>query len=327
MAPDEKLDRRAALIRLLRVGGLGLGAAALGLRFSEHSGRPEEPSLAPVKRNFSVPVAGGNLPELAIIQGNDPRALVRRALEEMGGVRRFISRGDVVLIKPNVRWDRTPEQAANTNPNLVAELVRLCREADAKKIIVADVSCNEPRRCFQHSGIAAAAAAEGAQVILPDEQRFVEVDIRGDVLRSWPVFEPFLNADKVINVPIAKHHSLTGVTLGMKNWYGILGGPRHRLHQHIHESLADLAAFMRPTLTVLDGYRIMVRNGPTGGNLDDVVLKKTVLACTDPVALDAYAAHAWFNLNLQQLRYLRLAWERGLGTPYFEKLRTRTAQV
>jgi len=147
------------------------------------------------------------------------------------------------------------------------------------------------------------------------------------VLQNWPVFEPFLAADKIINIPIAKHHSLTGTTLGMKNWYGILGGPRHQLHQRIHESLVDLADFIRPTLTIVDAYRVLMRNGPTGGSVEDVVLKRTVLAGTDPVALDAYAAKAYWNLDLNSLPYLRLAAERGLGTPAFETLRTQVVRV
>jgi uncharacterized protein (DUF362 family) len=142
-------------------------------------------------------------------------------------------------------------------------------------------------------------------------------------LSSWPVLEPFLNADKLINVPIAKHHSLTGVTLGLKNWYGVLGGPRHQLHQRIHESLADLADFMRPTLTVIDAYRVLMRNGPGGGNLADVALAKTVVAGTDPVALDAYVAKAYWDLDWHSLRYLKLASDRNLGSLKLESLRTR----
>lgn len=113
-----------------------------------------------------------------------------------------------------------------------------------------------------------------------------------------------------------------GATLGMKNWYGILGGQRQRLHQRIHESLADLAAFMRPTLTIIDAYRVLLRNGPGGGNLEDVTLKKTLIAGTDPVALDAYAAKAYWNLGVDDLLYLQLASKRGLGTTNFEILRT-----
>jgi uncharacterized protein (DUF362 family) len=123
-----------------------------------------------------------------------------------------------------------------------------------------------------------------------------------------------------LNLPIAKHHSLVGATLGFKNWYGILGGERNRLHQQIHQSLVDLASFMLPTLTLLDGYRILVRNGPTGGSLEDVALKRTVIASTDPVALDAWVAKAWWNLDPAQLPYLGMAAARGLGTTQFEKL-------
>jgi uncharacterized protein (DUF362 family) len=264
---------------------------------------------------------------MVVAQGEDPRALVRRCLDELGGIRRFVARGDVVVVKPNIGWDRTPEQAANTNPDVVSEIARLCLAAGAAKVVVTDVSCNEPRRCFVRSGIAEAARAAGAQVLLPEESRFRDVDLRGNVLRSWPVFEPFLSADKMINVPIAKHHGLTGATLGMKNWYGILGGQRSRLHQHINESLADLAAFMRPTLTIIDAYRILLRNGPTGGNLEDVLFRKTLLAGTDPVALDAYAAKAYWDLDFQRLPYLKLAADRGLGTYEFEKVPTRAVAL
>jgi uncharacterized protein (DUF362 family) len=141
------------------------------------------------------------------------------------------------------------------------------------------------------------------------------------------VFIPFLEADKIINLPIAKHHGLTGCTLGMKNWYGILGGQRNRLHQQIHQSLADLAAFMLPTVTLLDCYRILLRNGPTGGNLEDVSLQKTMVAGTDPVALDAYVAKAYWNLDSEHLPYLQMAANRGLGVVDFEKLNLKVTEL
>jgi uncharacterized protein (DUF362 family) len=230
---------------------------------------------------------------MTVVQNGEPRALVAQALDNLGGIGRFIHRQDVVVNKPNIAWDRTPEQAANTNPDVVAELVRQCRQAGAKRVIVTDVSCNEARRCFHRSGIQAAALAEGAEVILP----------------------------------VAKHHVLTGATLGMKNWYGILGGERNRLHQQIHQSLVDLANFMLPTLTVMDCYRILLRNGPTGGNLEDVALKKTIVAGTDPVAIDAYVAKAYWNLDPAQMPYLAMAAARGLGVVEFEKLQVKVSQL
>jgi uncharacterized protein (DUF362 family) len=328
MAPESLVTgRREALVQLLRLGGLGAGAAGLAFWLKSRSRYPEEPpAVTYEKRDFTVPSNPG-LPEMAVIQGDDPRRLLRRAIEELGGIKRFVSRGDIVVIKPNMAFDRTPEQAANTNPEVVAETARLCLEAGAKTVIVTDVSINEPRRCFERSGIAEAARREGAEVRLPEERKFKQVDLRGDLLRVWPVFEPFLAADKVINIPAAKQHTLTGATLGMKNWYGILGGQRQRLHQNIHESLADLAAFMRPTLTIIDAYRVLLRGGPGGGNLEDVALKKTLIAGTDPVALDAYAAKAYWNLGVEDLLYLRLASKRGLGTTNFETLRTKVAAL
>ena len=289
---------------------------------SEHSQRSEPELAINLKRSHAV-AADPALPEMAVIQGDDPEELARVAIEELGGIHRFVSRADIVLVKPNIGWDRTPEQAANTNPRILAEVVRQCWNAGAKRVIVTDVSCNDPRRCFQRSGIAEATRREGAEVILPDPARFKDVDLQGEVLRDWPVFDPFLSADKIINVPIAKHHSLTGTTLGMKNWYGILGGSRHQLHQKIHESLVDLADFIRPTLTIIDCYRVLIRNGPTGGNLEDVLLKKTLVAGTDAVALDAYVAKAYWDLEVSSLPYLKMASQRGLGTYEFEKIRTR----
>jgi uncharacterized protein (DUF362 family) len=316
------MNRREALLQLLRLGGLGAGTAVLGVWLDQRSRRPLEAAVAEVKRGHAVR-ADPALPEMVVVTGGEPVPLVQSAIRELGGMERFVARGDVVLLKPNIGWDRTAEQAANTNPEIVAQVVRECRLAGAGKVIVTDVSCNDPRRCFRRSGIAAAAERAGAEVLLPDPDKFREVDIRGDVLRTWPVFEPFLSADKIINLPIAKHHSLTGTTLGMKNWYGILGGQRNRLHQRVHESLADLADFIRPTLTMLDAYRVLIRNGPTGGSVEDVVLKRTMVAGTDPVAIDAYVAKAYWNLDAEALPYLGFASRKGLGTVAFDKVRSK----
>jgi uncharacterized protein (DUF362 family) len=333
---DRKLDetkqgltRREALLQLLRVGGTAAVAAGAAVWLSERSSRPLPAKGEQARRDHRIASnpQDSQWPHMTVIQNGEPRALVQKALENLGGISRFISRQDVVVIKPNIAWDRTPEQAANTNPDVVAELVRQCWQAGAKRVIVTDVSCNEARRCFHRSGIQAAALAEHAEVILPDPELFREVEMGGVVLKSWPVFAPFLEADKIINVPVAKHHVLTGATLGMKNWYGILGGERNRLHQQIHQSLVDLANFMLPTLTVMDCYRILLRNGPTGGNLEDVATKKTLVAGTDPVAIDAYVAKAYWNLDPAQMPYLAMAAARGLGVVEFEKLQVKVSQL
>jgi uncharacterized protein (DUF362 family) len=319
-------DRREFMLRVLRLGGVSAVTLGAGAWLHGRSQRPAESPVLVADRRAGVP-NDLTLPELVVVQGGSPDVLVRRAVAELGGIHRFIARGDVVVVKPNIGWDRGPEQAANTNPALVASVVQLCQEAGAGKIIVTDMSCNDPRLCFERSGIAAAARAAGAQVILPDERQFKQANLGGEVLTTWPVLEPFLTADKIINVPIAKHHSLTGCTLGMKNLFGILGGQRSRLHQRIHESLVDLLAFSRPTLTILDAYRVLMRGGPTGGSLADVEVKKTLVAGTDPVAIDSYAAKAWFDLDYQRLPFLRLAQARGLGKMDFEQVRTKLLTV
>jgi uncharacterized protein (DUF362 family) len=143
--------------------------------------------------------------------------------------------------------------------------------------------------------------------------------MRGDVLDNWPVYTPLVNADKVINVPVAKHHNLSKFTGGMKNWYGILGGRRNRLHQSINISIADLATFMRPTLTILDATRVLLRNGPQGGNIDDAKDMHQVIASIDPVAVDAYGA-TLIGVQPEAVEYLKLAAERGLGVAQWDRV-------
>ncbi len=305
-------NRRDFLRALARVGGVSAASIGVGAWLSGRSRRPAEAATVAVKtRRFVAPVP--SLPELAVARGESPAGLVHAVVDTLGGIGRFVAHGEVVVVKPNIGWDRPPAFAATTNPEMVAELVRMCREAGAARVIVTDVSCNDARASFDRSGIAAAAAAAGATVILPEPHRFKTVDVHGEVLADWPVLEPFVTADKIINLAIAKHHSLTGVTLGMKNWYGVIGGQRNRLHQKINESLADLTAFVTPALTIIDGYRVLVRNGPTGGSPADVEVRKTVVASADPVAADAWAAGTFFEIDVPRLPFLRLGEARKLG--------------
>ena len=268
--------------------------------------------------------------ELAIAKGTpqpesappSPESLVRKAMDAMGGMGRFVSRGDVVVVKPNIGWDRMPVHAANTNPDVVAAVVNLAYDAGAKRVIVADGSCNDPQRCFQRSGIWNKAYAAHAEVVLPAEHRYRTMRLKGDVLDEWPVFTTLVDADKVINVPVAKHHNLAKFTAAMKNWYGVLGGRRNRLHQNIDTSIADLATFMRPSLTIIDATRVLLRNGPQGGNIDDTREMHTVIASVDQVAADAYAC-TLIGQHRDNLGYLDMAHQRGIGTKYWENLRVR----
>ena len=266
------------------------------------------------------------LPEVVVCRGGDPAKNVRAAVERLGGIARFVNPGEKVVIKPNAGWDRLPEQAANTNPIVIEEVARLCREAKAGSVVVADVSTNDVQRSFARSGIRAAAQRAGAKVRLPHESDFLPCDLNGEMLAVWPVFREFVDADKVINVPVVKHHSLCKATLAMKNWYGVLGGRRNRLHQAIHTSIADLASAFRPTLTVMDASRILMRGGPTGGNLDDVKKTEQIIAGTDEVAIDAYSA-TLLGYERDEIEYIRLGNKRGLGNHDLSLVRMETLTV
>ena len=256
----------------------------------------------------------------------EARALTRQAISALGGMNRFVSRGDVVWVKPNIGWDRRPEQAATTNPDVVAAIVELCYQAGAGKVLVSDNPCHSALRTFPRSGIQQAAEKVGAQTLFLDERKFRKVAIKGKVLTEWELYADMIEANKLINVPIAKHHSLCRATLGMKNLMGIAGGARNRFHQDISRTLADLAAFIRPTLVVLDAVRVLTANGPTGGNLADVKRKDTVVAGTDQVAVDAVGA-TLLGYKPEEIGYITEASSRGLGNVNFEALSPRRLEI
>ncbi|MGC1456002.1 MAG: DUF362 domain-containing protein [Nitrospirota bacterium] len=265
-------------------------------------------------------------PDLVVAHGASPEKIVMAALDAMGGIRKFISRGDIVVIKPNIGWDRTPEQAGNTNPEVVAAVVKLCFEAGAKKVKVFDRPVNDPRRCYVQSGIVSAAKAVGADVDYMDERKFKDMDIRGGALKSWPLYTDVFEADKVINIPIAKHHSLAKLTLSMKNWMGVMGGSRRQIHQKLDESLVDLSMKIKPTLTILDAVRILTANGPQGGSLADVKKLDTIIVGVDPVAIDSYGA-TLFGMKGSDLGYVTIGHKLGLGQMDLNKLKIKKIQV
>jgi uncharacterized protein (DUF362 family) len=261
-------------------------------------------------------------PDLVVAHGASPGKIVTAAIDAMGGINKFISRGDIVVIKPNIGWDRTPEQAGNTNPEVVAAVVKLCFEAGAKKVKVFDRPVNDPRRCYVQSGIVAAAKELGAEVDYMDERKFKDMTINGQALKSWPLYTDIFEADKVINIPIAKHHGLAKLTLSMKNWMGVMGGSRRQIHQKLDESLVDLSLKIKSTLTILDAVRILTANGPQGGSLADVKRLDTVIVGFDPVAIDSYGA-TLFGMKGSDLGYVTIGHKLGLGQMDLSKLRIK----
>ena len=290
---------------------LAFVTAGTGFFFHNRISSAYQPLL--VKTNsFEVPV-DLSLPKISLCKNDDPIQALQKSLDAIGGIKRFIRSGETVTVKPNVGWDRTPAQAANTNPILVGEMVRLCLEAGAAEVIVTDVTCNDPRRCFLRSGIKEATQKAGGKVIIPTDDDFIKTDLKGSLLTTWPVVQYFVKTDKLINMPIVKQHSLSTCTLSMKNLYGILGGRRNQLHQQIDQSIVDLAAFCRPTLTVIDATHVLLRGGPQGGSLDDVAIENTVICSTDQVAADARGAE-FLGFTGDQISHISLAQKSGLGS-------------
>jgi uncharacterized protein (DUF362 family) len=246
------------------------------------------------------------------VTGGEPPALLNKALESIGGIGKFISNGDIVVVKPNIGWDRAPEYAANTNPQLVAEVIRKCLEAGAKQVKVFDHTINYPQRCYKNSQIESVAKQAGAKVEHVRDFKFKDIALpEGDILKKWPIYKDYLEADKTINIPVVKHHSLCSITAGLKNLMGVMGGNRGEIHNHFSKKLIDIDAHILPSLTIIDGYRVLVRNGPTGGNLNDVKFAKTLIISSCTVTADILALEL-LGLKFAQVTYLKNAVDRGL---------------
>lgn len=293
------VERRAFIRRSLRTA---LAAAALG--------------GVPVLEFFPSTVRAAEAPPLAVRKGKEIPALVRETLAALGGMGRFVRPGETVVVKPNIGWDRTVELAANTHPMVVRAVVEHCLEAGAKRVLVFDRSANDPRRCYVQSGIQEAVEglrSERVSIEHMDRRAFQDLDIKsGKELSRWSFYKPALEADRLINLPIAKHHSISAVTLGMKNIMGVIGGNRGVLHRNIADALADINSVVRSDLTLIDATRILVANGPQGGRLEDVRVLDTLIASPDIVAADAYAA-TLFGHRPEEIPTIVAGAGRGLG--------------
>lgn len=265
---------------------------------------------------------------VSIAKGVDYSALVTKVLEPLGGMTRFVKPGDRVVVKPNIGWDRRPEQAANTHPLVVKAVVAQALLAGAKKVQVFDRTCNEQRRCYANSGIEQAIRElndDRAMIEHIDQRKFVPVEIaKGKTLTRWEIYKDALDCDCYINLPVAKHHGLSRLTLGLKNSMGVIGGNRGSLHHDLGQSLADLATVIRPKLTLIDATRILLDNGPQGGNLDDVRRMDTLIAAVDPVAADAYAT-TLFDLQPDAIASTVAAHRLGLGEMSLERIKVVSA--
>jgi uncharacterized protein (DUF362 family) len=287
---------------------------------------PTQPAAttAPAAESTVTPVAAV-APAMAVARGPQasPAEITRRAIAAIGGMERFVKQGADVIVKPNIcvaYW--SPEYAATSNPEVVATIVSLCLAAGAKRVRVMDLPFGgEPRAAYEKSGIGKAVTEAGGTMEIMSQVKYKDTPIpQGKAIKKWPIYQDVLNADVLINVPIPKHHSLAGLTLGMKNVLGVVSGNnRGALHNNINQRLADLATVVRPTLTVVDAIRILTAHGPSGGNLEDVRKLDTIVATTDPVAADAYAC-TLFGKG-KTVGYVDAAAAMGLGEKDLSKLR------
>ena len=338
---ESRIDRRAFLRRAGLVTALSAGAGWTALAPPHWPLSLKDPTGElgkPQKRLLRLPDGGFAVdgsavqPALGVARGGleDTEAMVRGAIDQIGGIERFVQRGDIVLIKPNVAFERAAILGATTNPDVLKALIHVVREANPAEIRVCDNPIEAPESCFQRTGIRQAAVDAGARVYLPHPAAFETLEVPGAKwIGEWPFFwEPFRNVNKVIGVSPVKDHNLCAASMTTKNWYGLLGGRRNQFHQDIHGIITDLALMMKPTFVVLDATRVMFRSGPTGGSLGDVREGNTVVASTDSLAADSYG---WDELldrkGREKPAYLAMAAEKGLGNPEWSQQGLKEVRV
>lgn len=256
-----------------------------------------------------------NLPyDLVAVMGGEPDVMFDNAIQALGGMGAFVKKGQTVVVKPNIGWDSTPEKAADTNPLLVKQIVKHCLAAGAKKVYVFDYTSDAWKKCYTNSGIEAAVKEAGGEMVPANsEQYFQSVKIpKGKNLKEVKEHELILSSDVFINVPVLKHHSGTQLTIAMKNLMGIIWDRSYWHAHNLHQCIAEFATYRKPTLNVVDAYRVMKKNGPRGISVNDTVLMKSLLISTDIVAVDAAAAKL-YGIEPSKVNYICYAAEMGVG--------------
>ncbi|UCF98256.1 MAG: DUF362 domain-containing protein [Spirochaetaceae bacterium] len=263
-----------------------------------------------------LPLDTGSGAEVGVVRSTNIEAAVKQAVEMVGGIGRYVGRGDVVAVKPNIAFNSPPQYKATTDPLLVRTIVDLCFQAGASKVYVFDRTVSNPKLSYVTSGIQRAAEEAGAKVLYVDDvtsKLYKKISVKdGIYLRDTLVNKHILESDAFINLPVAKQHSTAGLTIGMKNLMGISGDNRSRWHWDIHQAISDINMAVKSDLTVVDATAIMTRRGPTGGSLSYLKDTDTIIASAGVAQADAEAT-LLFGMKPQDLGYLRLAEEKGLG--------------
>ncbi len=299
-------------------GGLSTGLVA-GAAFS----------IAPVNNLFANKFnSTADNYDLVAIRGGEPNVMFDRGIEEMGGMRKFVKKGQTVVVKPNIGWDTSPDRGANTHPALVKRIIEHCYNAGAKQVYVFDHTCNEWTKCYANSGIEKAAKDAGATVVSGSSERYYQdVQVSGTkVLKNAKVHELILSSDVFINVPVLKHHGGANITISMKNLMGIIWDRGFWHANDLHQCIADFASFRKPDLNIVDAYRVMKRNGPKGLSVDDLVMMKSQIISTDMVSADV-ASCKLYGIEPETVNHIRLAGQSGVGNPNLESVKISRISV
>jgi uncharacterized protein (DUF362 family) len=266
--------------------------------------------------------------DLVAVKGAEPDVMLKKGMEALGGISAFVKKGQKVVVKPNIGWDVGPERAGDTNPKLIAEIVRQCYNAGASEVYVLDHTCDNWQRSYKNSGIESAAKEAGGKVApAHTEGYYHEVSIPGGKsLTKAKEHELILEANVFINVPVLKCHDGTRLTIAMKNLMGNVWDRSIWHRTDLHQCIADFATFRKPTLNIVDAYNVMKRNGPRGISVEDVVMMKSLLISTDMVAIDT-AATKLFGINPSEVRYIQLAADQKVGRMDLENLRIKRLSV
>lgn len=280
----------------------------------------------------SLPASAGGC-DLVAVMGGEPAEMFRKAIAEFGGIGQFVKAGQKVVVKPNIGWDKVPELAGNTNPELVVEIIRQCFDAGAKEVVVFDHTCDDWRKCYKNSGIEDAAKAAGAKVMPAHEESYYkEVDLpRGKSLKKAKIHSAILDCDVWINVPILKNHGGAKMTISMKNHMGIVWDRGFFHRNDLQQCIADICTINKPAvLNVVDAYRIMKTNGPRGKSAADVVTTKSLFMSTNIVAVDT-AATKFFNqiesMPLDVVGHLAKGEELKVGTMDIDSLKVKRIKI
>jgi uncharacterized protein (DUF362 family) len=281
-----------------------------------------------IKSNKNIIAQSNQMPDLVAIKGGEPEIMFDNGIKAIGGMGRFVKKGQTVVIKPNIGWNRTVEYGANTHPKLVKRIIEHCKQAGAKKVYVFDHPCDHWVSTYKNSGIEKAVKDAGATVVPADTEKYYEnVKIpEGKTLKNTQIHELILDSDVFINVPILKSHGSTRLTIAMKNLMGAVWDRGYYHGKGLHQCIADFCTYKKPDLNIVDAYYVMKKYGPRGGSLANVANMKYQLISKDIVAIDA-AATKVFGLNPEQISYIQRAYDMGIGNMNLEKLKIKRLTI